>query len=128
MIDVLEKTIRHTKSAIICFPEMKEDCYKEIALPKIYAEKIGETSKYNLHGNCSFQKVLIVDDGYDKGESYKLLAKALIEKGAHEVDLFVKDGIFFKGLKSLKEAGINRIFTAKGEVSEMQGNITYKSL
>lgn len=71
-------------------------------------------------------KILIVDDICDGGMTFTLLAKALYKRGVEEVNLFVTHGIFSKGLKPLREAGIKRIFTAKGEAGEVQDHIVYK--
>jgi len=57
--------------------------------------------------------------------TFKILAKDLLAKGAKEVNLFVTHGIFSRGLKTLKDAGINRIFAQDGEASEVQGTVVY---
>lgn len=67
-------------------------------------------------------RVLIVDDLCDGGMTFKLVATKLHELGASEVNLYVSHGIFSKGLKTLRESGIKRIFTIKGEVDEVDSN------
>lgn len=62
------------------------------------------------------QTVLIVDDICDGGMTFKLTAERLLEIGAREVHLYVSHGIFSKGLETIRESGIKRIFTHKGEV------------
>jgi ribose-phosphate pyrophosphokinase len=99
----------------------------------IYGEKVrdqltGNITSYKLIGNAKNRNVLIVDDICDGGMTFKLLAKELYDAGAKEVNLFVTHGIFSKGLKTLKEAGIKRIFTADGEVFEMDNKLVYKTL
>lgn len=91
--------------------------------PSTYGEKkrdqkTGQILEYTLFSGNNFkdQKVLIVDDICDGGATFILLAKALFERGAKEVSLFVTHGIFSKGIEPLKEAGIGRIFTKNGEV------------
>jgi len=59
--------------------------------------------------------VLIVDDICDGGMTFKLLARDLLAAGAKEVHPYVTHGIFSKGLDTLKESGIGRFFTYKGE-------------
>lgn len=72
------------------------------------------------------EKVLIVDDICDGGMTFILLAKKLYEAGAKDVNLFVTHGIFSKGLHVLYDAGIEKVFTNKGEAGILQGNLTYK--
>ena len=60
--------------------------------------------------------------------TFKLLAKDLLAAGAKEVNLFVTHGIFSKGLRTLRNSGINRIFTKDGEASEVQDRIIYGRL
>lgn len=90
----------------------------------------GAITNYQLCGlhNLDGMNVLILDDICDGGATFVLLAKKLYEAGAKEVHLFVTHGLFSKGLRPLHEAGIKRIFTAKGEVSEYQQQITYRRL
>ena len=59
--------------------------------------------------------ILIIDDICDGGMTFKLTAERLKELGAKEVHLYVTHGIFSKGLETLRESGIDRIFTRKGE-------------
>jgi hypothetical protein len=48
--------------------------------------------------------------------------------GAEEVNLFTSTGIYSKGLQTLKQSGINRIFNQHGEITEYKNNITYRKL
>lgn len=79
-------------------------------------QQTGYITDYKLDGDPKGKKVLIVDDICDGGMTFILLTKELIAKGAKEVNLYVTHGIFSKGIEVLKEAGINRVFTRKGEV------------
>lgn len=124
-----------TSSDIVCYPDIGAlRKYRNfINFKYIYGEKerdqkTGYIKKYELQGSPDGKKVLIVDDICDGGMTFILLTKQLLEAGATEVNLYVSHGIFSKGLKPLKEAGINRIFTKDGEVSEVQGQIAYKEL
>lgn len=87
----------------------------------LYGEKVrdqatGQITRYELHGNAKGKSILIVDDICDGGMTFILLAKELLQAGAKEVNLFVTHGIFSKGTQVLRDAGIKRIFTYKGEV------------
>lgn len=62
------------------------------------------------------QQVLIVDDLCDGGMTFKILAEELMRRGAKDVHLYVSHGLFSKGLETLRESGVKRIFTLKGEV------------
>lgn len=60
--------------------------------------------------------VLIVDDLCDGGRTFVEAAKLAYAVGATAVHLYVTHGIFSNGLGPLREAGIKRVFTYKGEV------------
>lgn len=64
------------------------------------------------------QIVLLIDDICDGGMTFKLLAEQTLRAGAKEVHLYVTHGLFSKGLVTLRESGIKRIFTYKGEVED----------
>lgn len=120
---------------LFCYPDKgAHSKYVEIyAFPYIYGEKIrdqltGNITSYQLIGNPKNQNILIVDDICDGGMTFKILAKDLLVAGAKEVNLFVSHGIFSKGLRILKEAGIKRVFTTDGEVGEHNNGFTYRRL
>ena len=69
-----------------------------------------------VNGKVFPSSYLIIDDICDGGRTFIEVAKKLYEAGAKEVHLYVSHGIFSKGLKVLRDAGIQRIFTYKGEV------------
>lgn len=118
-----------TNSNLICYPDNGAlvkyvDIYKNLQLPHIYGEKVrdqatGYISNYKLVGSCLGKRVLIVDDICDGGKTFEILTRDLIHRGAVEVNLFITHGLFTKGLRPLKEAGISRIFTNKGEAVYM---------
>ena len=60
--------------------------------------------------------VLIVDDLCDGGMTFKLTAEKLLQCGAKEVILYTTHGIYSKGVKTLLDSGISRVFNYKGEV------------
>lgn len=130
------------KTDLFCYPDAGavdkytggDDVQKEIYdYPYIYGDKVrdqetGYITKYELQtGGAGLfgKKILIVDDICDGGMTFKILTKDLLEAGAEEVNLFVTHGLFSKGLKTLRESGINRIFTQDGEASELQNQIVY---
>lgn len=142
-IDTLQKVIEMTGSQSICYPDKGAvskyaDIYRNLTGSFfLYGDKVrdpatGNITHYELKGNidflCKNNKVLIVDDICDGGMTFKLLAKDLLATGAKEVNLFVTHGIFSKGLKTLRESGINRIFTQDGEANEAQKAIVFKQL
>lgn len=117
---------------LVCYPDAGAlDKYTDkYALPYVWGMKkrdqsTGNITNYELVGVVADCRILIVDDICDGGATFVLLAAALYKAGAKEVNLYVTHGIFSKGLKPLKDAGIKRVFTFKGEVSEVQNNICY---
>jgi len=140
VVDYYEKEIKQTfdltNSDIMCYPDSGARNKYSILFPyitAIYGEKdrnplTGWIEKYNLKGDPKGKSVLIVDDICDGGMTFILLTKELLKAGAKEVNLYVTHGIFSKGLGCLKESGINRIFTADGECSEVQEKIVIKAL
>lgn len=134
-IKELQNVIDLTQSDLVCYPDKGAvSKYTEIyQYPWIYGEKVrdqltGNILSYTLIGECAGRNVLIVDDICDGGMTFKLLTKDLLAAGAKEVNLFVSHGIFSKGLRTLKESNIKRVFTKDGEVGEHQDNITYRRL
>lgn len=131
-IDKVMEVARVTGTEMICYPDKgaltkysKE--YSEIHLPYIYGEKVrdqstGNITSYRVVGDPSGKNVLIVDDICDGGATFKLLAKDLLAAGAKSVVLFVTHGIFSKGVRTLFDAGINRVFTQDGEMGPRSGS------
>ena len=136
-IDEVSKVFDLTLSSIMCFPDKGATAkYKHLYRePYTWGEKVRDqiTSKilkYELKNpSCVHeQNVLIVDDICDGGATFVILAKELLANGVSDINLFVTHGIFSKGLKPLFDAGIKRIFTQDGEVSEHQNQLTYRKL
>lgn len=122
-------TEEEVKPDIICFPDKGAwDRYMWYNNKKsIYAEKVrnqltGQIESVKVHGDVKDKVVLIVDDICDGGATFINLAKVLLEQGAKEVNLYVTHGIFSKGLKVLTDAGITRVFTKNGEITEQWSN------
>lgn len=129
--------VSECESELLCYPDKGalSKYSKSLILPQpyIYGEKVrdqltGNILSYKVIGNPAGKNVLIVDDICDGGMTFKLLAKDLLAAGAKSVVLFVTHGIFSKGLQTLKDSGIQRIFTQDGEASEIQSQITYRRL
>jgi ribose-phosphate pyrophosphokinase len=125
----VHNTIKEVQADILCYPD-KGALTKYTSIydyPHIYGEKVrdqqtGNIISYQVVGDCTGKNVLIVDDICDGGATFKLLAKDLLAGGAKSVVLFVTHGIFSKGVRTLFESGIQRVFTQDGEVSERHGS------
>lgn len=110
---------------VLCYPDKGAvtkytKVYESLYRPHIYGEKVRDQStgnilSYQVVGECLGKNVLIVDDICDGGATFKILAKDLLAAGATQVNLFVTHGLFSRGVKTLLDSGITRIFTAKGE-------------
>jgi len=89
-----------------------------VTAKKIRDQSTGAILRVTLKGSVKGCKVLIIDDICDGGATFKGVAEAALTKkaGALEVHLYVTHGIFSKGLKTLRDSGIKRIFTRKGEM------------
>lgn len=114
---------------ILCYPDKGalSKYIKIYNLPYMYGEKVrdqltGNITHYSIMGDPAGKNVLIVDDICDGGATFKLLAKDLLAAGAKSVVLFVTHGIFSKGLQTLKDSGIQRIFCQDGECLEEPGS------
>lgn len=128
--------IRHIeKIDALCFPDSGANKKYGSMFPgsNLYGEKVrnqktGWIESYKLVGDPKGKRILIVDDICDGGMTFKLLTRDLLKAGATEVQLFVTHGLFTKGLRTLRQEGITKIFTADGEASEVQNNIVYRKL
>lgn len=112
-----------TDSDIACYPDNGAlEKYIDIhSYLYVHGEKIrdaatGFITKYELKGDPSNKRVLIIDDICDGGATFVELSQLLYEAGATEVNLYVSHGIFSRGTQRLFDAGIKRIFTYLGEV------------
>lgn len=99
--------------------------YKKIPaknnLYAVYATKdrnqsTGVITGIKLEGAIHGKRLLIIDDLCDGGGTFKLVAAKALEAGATEVHLYVTHGLFTKGIQTLRDSGIKRIFTYKGEI------------
>lgn len=139
-LELIQQVMKETGSTVVCYPD-KGAVSKytlQYPLPYLYGEKVrdqltGNITSYELIGNAKYddfyeKTILIVDDICDGGMTFKLLAAELLKAGTKEVNLFVTHGIFSKGLRTLKDSGINKVFTKDGEASEHQQQIHYRRL
>lgn len=112
-----------TKASLILFPDsgamkrysaynLQDYCYAT----KVRNQLTGKIERLDIHGDVKDQNLLVVDDLCDGGATFILVAKEALAQGAKEVNLYVSHGIFSQGVDVLRNAGINRIFTYKGEV------------
>lgn len=123
------KVISEINPTFVCFPDKgsmtRYSKYLKDATV-IYGDKIrdqltGHITKYEVINdpyNVSNSVILIIDDICDGGMTFKLLAKELQNKGVTEIHLYITHGIFSNGIKTLRDSGIKRIFTHKGEINE----------
>lgn len=131
--DQIHTIMLATNTTIACYPDKGAvtkytKVYNDLVGDAyIYGEKIrdqltGNITSYKIIGEAYGENVLIIDDICDGGATFKLLAKDLLAAGANSVVLFVTHGIFSKGVRTLFESGIQRIFTQDGEVSSRHGS------
>ena len=117
----ISKIVKAAGNAIPVYPDAGAS-RRYVAMNKaIYCEKVrepltGAIVGVKVNGKIKKQSYVIIDDICDGGRTFIEVAKVLYQKGAKEVHLYVSHGIFSKGLEPLREAGIKRIFTRKGEV------------
>lgn len=134
----LLRAIKATGSDMVCYPDNGAltkyvGIYKN-DLPYIYGEKVrdqasGNILYYELLGECEDKIVLIVDDICDGGKTFELLAVDLFAAGAENVHLFVTHGLFTKGLRPLRLAGIDQIYTNKGRaVIVSDGGVGFRKM
>lgn len=132
----IDETMKLLQADYVCYPDAGAlEKYASIYRwtysfgEKVRDQTTGNIISYHLEDQPFGKNILIVDDICDGGATFKLLAKELLAAGATEVNLFVSHGIFSRGLKTLKESGIKRIFTPDGElVSENETGFTYRRL
>jgi ribose-phosphate pyrophosphokinase len=121
IFDIIEKT-----ETTCCFPDkgastryggLNAQC-GALVLDKVRDQLSGEITGLSVIGNVQPIRYLIIDDICDGGRTFIEAAKALYAAGALEVNLYITHGIFSKGTQVLRDAGIKRIFTYKGEINE----------
>lgn len=82
---------------------------------KVRNQLTGHIEKFNIEGNPKGKDIIIIDDICDGGMTFKIMSESLMENEAKSVHLYVTHGIFSKGIRTLRDSGIQRVFTSKGE-------------
>jgi ribose-phosphate pyrophosphokinase len=125
--EIIKHTFIKTDADIIVYPD--KGASLRYYLPnhtKVYFEKTRDQLTGNIIGmdllskeDLTNKRCLIVDDLCDGGGTFKLVAEQLLNKHkVSNVDLYVSHGLFTKGIQTLRDSGINRIFTYKGEIND----------
>lgn len=132
----VQETVKRYNTDIICFPDAgaKTRYHRDLMFlgkthlfgDKTRDQSSGMITEYKVNGPVQDKNVLICDDIVDGGMTFILLAKELLSQGAKEVALYTTHGLYSKGMKPLKEAGIKRFFDKRGELDEVQGNLIIK--
>lgn len=119
----IEKAFEDSGANLILFPDagawQRYGAYQigpAISADKIREQSTGRILGITINGKVKDKKLLIVDDLCDAGGTFKLVAEQAIKAGAKDVHLYVTHGLFTKGLQTLRDSGIHRIFTRQGEV------------
>lgn len=131
---IVDALLRDGEYDLLCFPDAGAHLKYSKVYPRWSAvvaakkrdQSTGEIVELIVPAGAEGKKVLIIDDICDGGATFVRLAEALTKAGVARMDLFVTYGLFSKGLTPLFKAGLKRIFTYKGEVSEMDEMILYK--
>lgn len=117
----IKKICKWAKDATPVYPDAGA-AMRYVAITKaLYCEKMrdpltGTILGVKVKGKVQKKSYIIIDDICDGGRTFIEVAKKLYAGGAKEVHLYISHGIFSKGLEPLREAGIKKIFTRKGEV------------
>lgn len=119
----IHQVMKECEIDLVCYPDKgaltkysKIYDYQYIYGEKVREQSTGNILSYQVIGDCAGKNVLIIDDICDGGMTFKILAKDLLASGAKSVVLFVSHGIFSKGVRTLLDAGISRVFTSNEEV------------
>lgn len=119
----IEFAYEETKSNLLLFPDAGASTrYQNYRIgPYVTAEKIrdqasGKITEFSLDGSVRDKTVLVVDDICDGGATFVLAAKHLKKFGAKEISLFTTHGLYTQGINRLRDSGIKRFFTYKGEL------------
>ena len=119
----IEDALKATKADLILFPDAGAVTrYASYDLcDYVYAEKVREQStgrivSIEFKGGVAGKRLLICDDLCDAGGTFKMVAEHALLQGAKEVHLYISHGLFTKGIQTLRDSGIKRIWTRKGEI------------
>lgn len=128
---ILDRFIKELAPTHICYPDLGAMTRYNFYFPQVeimYAEKDRDQQTGEILGvrivpafldsrvSNPLETVLIVDDLADGGGTFIKLAYELKKSGFKDIHLYVSHGLFTKGTQVLRDAGIKRIFTRKGEI------------
>ena len=110
---------------LIVYPDLgaldrysKQIDYPSISASKSRNQQTGYIENIKVNGDVKGKSILLVDDICDFGNTFILLTKKLLSKGAKEVNLYVTHGIFSGGLEVLRDSGIVNIYTKDGKIND----------
>lgn len=118
------------KPDLVCFPDegASKRGYETFYCDKIILDKDRDQLTGEIKGlkflsgvdpkELPNTSILIIDDICDGGRTFIEACKLLKGAGAKEVCLYTTHGIYSKGTKVLFDAGIDRLFNRKGEVTD----------
>ncbi len=125
-LDEINFTIEQAEPTLLAYPDKgAKERYGDFGdLPTCSFSKDRDQSTGHIKNlflnelgvNIKDEDVLIIDDICDGGMTFKLTAEKLLQSGANSVSLYTTHGIYSKGIQTLKDSGISRIFNRKGEV------------
>ena len=121
----IHAAVKEADADIIIYPDQGAyNRYHEFMgrFPYTFCEKTRDPMTGEINGLIvrkssftGYHRPIIVDDICDGGRTFIEVAKQ-VAPICPDLHLYVTHGIFSKGLAPLREAGIKRIFTHKGEV------------
>ena len=117
----IELATTSIKDAVIAYPDLGASMRYTFEGVSVIGYKLrdqltGYITNYKVEGDPKGKDILIIDDICDGGMTFKLFAKELLTLGAKSVNLYITHGIFSKGIQTLRDSGIDRIFTKQGEI------------
>ena len=121
--DQINKIIKEEKIDLLIFPDEGASTrypdlhlseIKSVSADKIRDQLTGEIIGLELPPITIGASVLVVDDLCDGGRTFIELAKAIKNNYPVEVILYVSHGIFSKGIKTVFDAGYDKIYTKDG--------------
>lgn len=131
----INEVLKLTEATLVCFPDkgaalrgykIDEEVYgAPIVLDKHRDQNTGEILglKFALKllgtGMLRSHSVLIVDDLGDGMRTFTEATKLLKSAGAEKVYVYTTHGLYTKGTKICFDAGIDRLFNYKGEVTDV---------
>jgi len=124
--EYIDKVFDKVNPSLVCFPDEGAKKrygtyigkFPNCSFSKERDQKTGYIKSLSLNENVDIKdkKVLVIDDICDGGMTFKLTAEKLLQCGAKEVILYTTHGIYSKGVQTLLDSGISRVFNYKGEV------------